>query len=104
MATQPTRIRAQAAGNKTTVRLLMSHEMESGMRKGPSGDLVPAWHITEVAISLNGKPVFACEFGMAVAKNPYLQFELKGGKAGDKLSVAWKDNKGASRTDEATVV
>jgi sulfur-oxidizing protein SoxZ len=28
---------------------------------------------------------------------------VKGAKAGDKISVSWKDNKGDSRTDEATV-
>jgi sulfur-oxidizing protein SoxZ len=38
-----------------------------------------------------------------VSKNPFLQFTVKGAKAGDKISVTWKDNKGESRTDEATV-
>ena len=28
---------------------------------------------------------------------------VKGAKAGDKISVSWKDNKGETRTDEATV-
>ncbi len=99
----PMRIRAQAAGDKTTVRVLMSHEMESGQRKDASGKLVPAWNIQDVTASLNGKPVFSCEWGPAVSKNPFLQFVIKGGKAGDKLSVTWKDNKGDTRTDEATV-
>ena len=99
----PMRIRAQAAGDKATVRVLMSHEMESGQRKDASGKLVPAWHISDVTASLNGKPVFSCEWGPAVSKNPFLQFAIKGAKAGDKVSVTWKDNKGDSRTDEATV-
>ena len=99
----PMRIRAQAAGDKTTVRVLMAHEMESGQRKDSSGKLIPAWHITDVTASLNGKPVFSCEWGPAVSKNPFLQFTLKGGKAGDKVSVSCKDNKGDTRTDEATV-
>ena len=34
---------------------------------------------------------------------PFLQFAIKGAKAGDKIAVTWKDNKGESRTDEATV-
>ena len=38
-----------------------------------------------------------------MAKNPFLQFVIKGAKAGDKFVVAWKDNKGDSRTDETTV-
>ena len=99
----PMRIRAQAAGDKTTVRVLMSHEMESGQRKDASGKLVPAWNIQDVTASLNGKPVFSCEWGPAVSKNPFLQFNVKGAKAGDKVSVTWKDNKGDTRTDEATV-
>lgn len=99
----PMRIRAQASGDKTTVRVLMAHEMESGQRKDSSGKLIPAWHITDVTASLNGKQVFSCEWGPAVSKNPFLQFVIKGGKSGDKVSVSWKDNKGDSRTDEATV-
>ena len=99
----PMRIRAQAAGDKTTVRVLMSHEMETGQRKDADGKTIPAWFIQEVTASLNGKQVLAAEWGPAVSKNPFLQFVVKGAKGGDKISVSWKDNKGESRTDEATV-
>jgi sulfur-oxidizing protein SoxZ len=99
----PMRIRAQAAGDKATVRVLMSHEMESGQRRDGAGKLVPAWHITDVTASHNGKVVLTAEWGPAVSKNPFLQFVVKGAKAGDKISINWKDNKGDSRTDEATV-
>ena len=99
----PMRIIAQSSAGQTTVRVLMSHEMETGLRKDAAGKLVPAWHIQEVVASLNGKVVFTAEWGTAVSKNPYLQFIIKGGKAGDKVSVTWKDTKGDTRTDEATV-
>ena len=99
----PMRIRAQAAGNNITVRVLMSHEMETGQRKDAQGRTIAAWHITDVTASHNGKAVFSAEWGPAVAKNPFLQFTIKGGKAGDKIAVTWKDNKGDTRTDEATV-
>ena len=99
----PMRIRAQAQGDKTTVRVLMSHEMETGQRKDASGKTIPAWFIQELTASLNGAAVFSAQFGPAVAKNPFLQFNIKGGKAGDKVSVSWLDNKGDKRTDEATV-
>jgi sulfur-oxidizing protein SoxZ len=97
------RIRAQAAGDKTTVRVLMAHEMESGQRKDASGNLVPAWFIQEVTCTHNGKPVLTAEWGSAVSKNPFLQFVVKGAKAGDKIGVNWKDNRGDTRSDEATV-
>ena len=99
----PMRIRAQAQGGNAVVRVLMSHEMETGQRKDSAGKVIPAWHITDVTASLNGKPVFSAEWGPAVSKNPFLQFTLKGGKAGDKVAVTWKDNRGDSRTDEASV-
>lgn len=98
----PMRIRAQVAGDKATVRVLMSHEMESGQRKDAAGKLVPAWHITEVTATHNGKTVMTAEWGTAVSKNPFLQFVVKGAKAGDKFGVKWVDNKGDTRSDEAT--
>ena len=99
----PMRIRAQVAGSNATVRVLMNHEMESGQRKDAAGKTIPAWHISEVSATHNGKPVMTAEWGPAVSKNPFLQFTVKGAKAGDKIGVTWKDNKGDTRTDEAVV-
>ena len=99
----PMRIRAQAQGGNAVVRVLMSHEMETGQRKDSAGKTIPAWHITDVTATHDGKPVLNAEWGPAVAKNPFLQFTIKGAKAGDKVAVTWKDNRGDTRTDEATV-
>ena len=99
----PMRIRAQVSGDKAVVRVLMSHEMESGQRRDSAGKLVPAWHIQEVTATHNGKVVMSAEWGPAVSKNPFLQFSVKGAKAGDKIAITWIDNRGAKRTDEATV-
>jgi len=101
--TDPMRIRAQSAGDKATVRVLMSHEMETGLRKDASGKAIPAWYIQEVMAQLNGKTVMTAQWGPSVAKNPFLQFSVKGAKAGDKIAMTWIDNKGEKRTDEATV-
>jgi sulfur-oxidizing protein SoxZ len=97
------RIRAQSAGDKATVRVLMSHEMETGQRKDASGKVVPAWYIQHVTAKHNGKVVLTAQWGPSVAKNPFLQFAVKGAKAGDKVAVTWVDNRGDTRTDEATV-
>jgi sulfur-oxidizing protein SoxZ len=91
------------AGDKATVRVLMSHEMETGQRRDAAGALVPAWFIQEVSASHNGKVVMQAQWGPSIAKNPFLQFNVKGAKAGDKITVNWLDNKGDKRTDEATV-
>lgn len=99
----PTRIRAQLSGDKAIVRMLMSHEMESGQRKDAAGKTIPAWYIQEVVVRHNGKPVLTAQWGPAVSKNPFLQFSLKGAKAGDRIAVAWVDNRGDRRSDEAVV-
>jgi sulfur-oxidizing protein SoxZ len=81
----------------------MSHEMETGQRKDGAGKIIPAWHIQEVVAALNGKTVMTAQWGPSVAKNPFLQFNVRGAKAGDKITISWTDNKGDKRTDEATV-
>jgi sulfur-oxidizing protein SoxZ len=99
----PMRIRAQMQGDKCVVRVLMSHEMETGQRKDAAGKTIPAWFIQEVSATHNGKSVMTAQWGTAIAKNPFLQFNVLGAKAGDKIAVTWLDNKGDKRTDEAVV-
>ena len=99
----PMKIRAANKDGVTEVKVLVSHEMETGQRKDSSGKIIPAWFIQEVTATHNGKPVLSAQWGPSVAKNPFLQFSVKGAKAGDKIAVSWVDNKGDKRTDEATV-
>ena len=99
----PMRIRAQAQGEKTTVRVLVSHEMESGQRRDAAGKIVPAWFIQSINATWNGKTVMSAQWGTAISKNPFVQFSFKGGKAGEKVIVNWVDNHGDKRSDEAVI-
>jgi len=99
----PMRIRANNKDGVTEVRVLMSHPMESGVRKDASGALVPAKYITDLDATHNGKTVLKAMFSGAVSQNPFLSFKFKGGAKGEKVAVKWVDNKGESRTDEATI-
>ena len=101
--TDPMRIRAQAQGDKTTVRVLVAHEMESGQRKDAAGKIVPAWFIQSINATWKGKTVMSAQWGTAVSKNPFIQFTFNGGKAGEKIVVSWTDNHGDKRSDEATI-
>ena len=100
----PMRIRAQAQGDKTTVRVLVAHEMESGQRKDAAGKVVPAWFIQSINATWKGKTVMSAQWGTAVSKNPFIQFSFSGAKAGEKIVVSWTDNHGEKRSDEATIV
>jgi len=99
----PMRIRANAVGDSTEVKVLMSHEMETGQRKDAQGKTVPAWFIQSVTATYNGKTVLSAQWGPAVAKNPFLSFKFKGGAKGEKVLITWTDNRGEKRTDEATI-
>jgi sulfur-oxidizing protein SoxZ len=99
----PMKIRATLIGDETEVKVLMSHEMETGQRKDAKGQLIPAWFIQNVMVVWNDKIVLSAQWGTAVAKNPFLSFRFKGGAKGDKVTVSWVDNHGDKRTDEATI-
>ena len=99
----PMRIRANVTGDTTEVRVLMSHEMETGQRKDAAGKVIPAWHIQTVTATHTGKTVLSAQWGPAVSKNPFVSFKFKGGAKGDKIQVTWVDNRGDKRTDEAVI-
>ncbi|MSQ62551.1 MAG: thiosulfate oxidation carrier complex protein SoxZ [Betaproteobacteria bacterium] len=99
----PMRIRVAARDGVVNVKILMSHEMETGQRKDGAGKLVSAHYISKVTATHKGQTVLSAEWGPAVAKNPFLEFNFKGGQKGDKIAVTWEDNKGESRTDETTI-
>ena len=99
----PMRIRAVAKDGAVNVKILMSHEMETGQRKDSAGKPIPAHFIQQVSATWQGKVVLSAQWGTAVAKNPFLEFSFKGGQKGEKIQVTWTDNKGDKRTDEATI-
>jgi sulfur-oxidizing protein SoxZ len=99
----PMKIRANLTGDTTEVKILMSHEMETGLRKDAQGKTIPAWFIQTVNVTHNGNTVLAAQWGPAVSKNPFLAFKFKGGAKGDKVEITWVDNRGDKRTDEATI-
>jgi sulfur-oxidizing protein SoxZ len=99
----PMRIRATSKDGVVNVKVLMSHEMETGQRKDAAGKLVPAHYIQSVSATWKGKLVLSAQWGPAVSKNPFIEFNFKGGQKGDKIELTWTDNKGDKRTDEATI-
>jgi len=98
------KIRAKVKGGVTVVKTLISHPMETGMRKNKkTGKKFPAEYIQEVTCTHNGSNVLTAEWGTAISKNPYMSFQFKGAKSGDKLTISWVDNKGKSDSVEAKI-
>jgi sulfur-oxidizing protein SoxZ len=89
------RIRAKAKGDSTTVKALITHPMETGLRKDKkTGEKIPAHYIQEVTVKHNGAEAMMAHWGPAVSKNPYVSIVLTGAKAGDAIELSWVDNKG----------
>ena len=100
---EPMKIRATLKGDLAEVRVLMVHPMETGQRKDAEGRLVPAHFIQEVSVRLNGRSVLEGQISQAVSRNPVFSFRLKGVKAGDKLEIAWLDNRGERSQAETAI-
>ena len=103
MTTAPIRIRARLREGLTEVHVLMPHPMETGMRADAGGQMVAAHHITGVQITVADRPVLAARMSMAMSQDPLLSFRFRGARVGERVSVAWTDNKGAQRTDEIVI-
>ena len=101
---EPMKIRTKMVDGAAQIFVLMIHPMETGQRKDPrSGQVYPAHYIQHVLATLNDKPVLDMQCGPAISKNPVFGFRVKGAKPGDKLVVAWEDNKGEKARTEATI-
>ena len=97
------KLRAKAKKGIVTVKALMSHPMETGLRKNKkTGKMIPAHHIQEVTAKSGDKTVMTAVWGGAISKNPYLSFKFSGSK-GDSITLSWVDNKGNSDSKTATV-
>jgi sulfur-oxidizing protein SoxZ len=104
MAKKNIRIRAKMKDDVAEVKALMSHPMETGLRKDKkTGKKIPAHFINEVICEYKGKNVLVASWGVAVSKNPYLSFKFKGAAAGDTIKVSWTDNQGGSASDDAII-
>ncbi len=101
MAKSSIKIRAKAKGGVTTVKCLINHPMETGLRKNKkTGKMIPAHFITDVVAKHNDAEVLSAQWSGGISKNPYLAFKFSGGAKGDPVSIAWTDNQGKS--DSAT--
>jgi sulfur-oxidizing protein SoxZ len=98
------KIRAKVKGDTVEVKSLMSHPMETGLRKdSKTGEKIPAHFIKEIVAEHNGNTVMTAYWSGGVSKNPYLAFKFKGGAAGDTIKLSWTDNTGESDAVEAKI-
>jgi len=88
----------------TTVRVLVRHDMETGLRKSKKDrSLIPAHFIQNIDVKHGDKTVLSAQWGAAVSKNPSLFCYFKGGVVGGEVTVSWYDNKGESGSKSSLI-
>ncbi len=89
-------------GEIIQIKALVSHVMETGLRRDLDNKLIPRKIINAFACTFNGKPVFSCELEPAIAANPYLQFSARVEESGT-FRFSWTDDDGTTITADESI-
>ena len=88
-----------AKGETFAVKTLISHPMETGLRKDDAGKTIPRRIINKFTCRYGGAVVFSADLHEATAANPFFEFYLRGDESG-KLQFEWHEDGGAVFTLE----
>lgn len=97
MSTPTPRVRMPTTAKKDEVievKTLISHEMETGLRRDSAGKAVPRKIIKKFVATFNGKEVLSADWHPAVSANPYQAFFVKVPETGT-FEFAWHDDDGS---------
>lgn len=84
------------------VRSLITHPMDTGLRKDEQGNIIPRKIINSFTCRYNGEMVFMAELHEAVAANPYFEFYVRARDSGT-LEYIWEEDGGAIFTLQSTL-
>jgi len=91
------------AGDVITIKTLISHPMETGLRKDKkTGELIPRKIINKFVASFEGEEVVNVDIDPAVSANPYFQFDMKVPGPGT-VRFEWTDDDGTVYDLEKTI-
>jgi len=94
--------KSAAAGDVITIKSLISHKMESGVRKDSDGNTIPRDIINNFTAAFDGEVFFSVDIDPAVSANPYLEFPARVDKAGT-FTFTWTDDAGVVITHEQDI-
>jgi sulfur-oxidizing protein SoxZ len=80
-------------GELLEVKAIISHQMETGLRKDADGKVIPRKIINKFVCRYNGVDVFVVDLLEAVAANPFFQFYLRASESG-RLDFIWQEDGG----------
>jgi sulfur-oxidizing protein SoxZ len=82
-----------AKGEVFQVRALISHPMETGLRRDEQGKVIPRKIINKFICRYDDVVVFSVDLHEAVAASPYIEFHLRATQSG-RLEFIWEEDGG----------
>ena len=89
-------------GEPFDVKILISHPMESGQRRGTDGQSIPRSIINRFVAALDGEEVLTLDLYPAISANPFFAFSVIA-EASGTLALSWVDDDGAVQTHLAPI-
>ena len=96
MASNRPRVRVPRSASKgeiVEIKTLISHEMETGLRRDDEGNEIPRNIIHAFKCNYNGQTVFEADMYPGVSANPYFVFYVKAVESGE-LEFVWTEDSG----------
>lgn len=84
-------------GEIIEIKTLISHQMENGQRKAPSGEPIPRDIINRFTARFNGREVFSADWFPAISANPFQSFFFRATESGT-FEFTWTDDDGTVST------
>lgn len=84
------------------VRTVISHVMETGLRRDADGKVIPRNIINGMTALYQNKSVFSADLHASTSANPYVAFWLKVTEPG-RLVVTWIDDKGKTVSEAVDI-
>jgi sulfur-oxidizing protein SoxZ len=84
---------AAKKGEIFRIKALISHQMETGLRRDDQGNVIPRKIINKFVCRYNDDVVFGVDLHEAVAANPYIEFYLRATESG-RLEFVWEEDGG----------
>ena len=94
--------KSAAAGEVITIKTLIDHVMETGLRKDKDGNLIPRRIINKFTAEFNGEPVFSTDMHTGISVNPFFEFTAKVNESGT-FKFTWVDDNGDVYSTESEI-
>lgn len=94
--------KSAAAGEAFAIKTLISHDMESGLRKDGDGNPIPRKIINRFTCEFNGESVIDMAMDPAISANPYIEFDAMIDAAGT-FTFTWYDDDGTTYTASSDI-